>query len=182
MVKWVSGYEENSHNDRGWKDFMSSDIRDVHLGNQQSEYSHLKARKELRGQGRKTVAFFVLAIFLWAGLIFGGYLFAMKHLQETEQNFLNQINALQQENQRIQEEITATMQLLHDELGNFSSEINEVRSEMSVIQEELELTGESLTGTDQTRLSLQERITELDAQLAALKSQLKKSEDAVRAL
>lgn len=174
--------EENSHNDRGWKDYMGNGIKDVQSGKQQSEYNQLKTRKGLREQGQKTVVFIVLALLLWAGLICGGYYFAMKHLQETEQNFLNQINALQQENRRIQEDITSTMQLLHDDLVNFSSEINEVRGEMSMIQEELELTGESLTGTDQTRLSLQERITELDDQLAALKGQLKKLEDAVRAL
>ncbi|MGI6317659.1 MAG: hypothetical protein GX263_09790 [Firmicutes bacterium] len=161
---------------------MDNDLKDVKSGKQYSGHSNLKNRKDLKKQDQKTVVFFVLALLLWAGLIAGGYFFSMKHLQETEQNFLNQINALQQENKRIQEDITATMQLLHDELGNFSDEIAQVRGEMIVIQEELELTGESLTGTDQTRLSLQERITELDGQLAALKEQLRKLEEAVRAL
>lgn len=161
---------------------MDSDLRDVKSGKQHSGHSKLKNRKDLKKQGQKTVVFFAIALLLWAGLIVGGYYFSMKHLQETEQNFLNQINALQQENQRIQEDITATMQLLHDELDNFSDEIAQVRGEMNLIQEELELTGESLTGTDQTRLSLQERITELDSQLAALKEQLRKLEEAVRAL
>ena len=53
---------------------------------------------------------------------------------------------------------------------------------MNIIQEELELTGESITGTDQTRQSLQERMAMLDKQLVALKEQLQKLEEAVRAL
>ncbi len=161
---------------------MVSDLRDSKSGGQYPGQSTLKNRKDLKKQEQKTVVFFILALLLWIGLIAGGYFFSMKHLRQTEQNFLNQINALQQENQRIQEDITATMQLLHDELGNFSGEVAQVRGEMNLIREELELTGESLTGTDQTRLSLQERITELDGQLAALKGQLKKLEEAVRAL
>lgn len=149
---------------------------------QQSDYRQLKTRKKPKRQGQNTAALIVLALLLWAGLIYGGYFFAMKHLQATEQNFLNQIDVLKLENQRIHEEITATMQLLHDELDNFNGEMIQIRGEMNMIQEELELTGESLTGTDQTRLSLQERITELDGQLAALKEQLRKLEEAVLAL
>ena len=130
----------------------------------------------------KTPALIVLSVLIWGGLVYGGFYLAHKEMRETEQYFSNQMIEIKLENQRIEEELTGAMQLVQNDLESFTQEIAQVRSEMYMIQEELELTGETITGTDQTRLSLQERITELDKQLAGLREQLRKLEAAVRAL
>lgn len=150
------------------------------MSEQDLQQSRSKGR--LRQKKLKTPMVFVLILLLWAGLVFGGYFYALKQMQETKQHFSNQMMELKLENQHIEEEITGAMQLFSNELENSNREIMQIRSEMNMIREELELTGESITGTDQTRLSLQERITELDKQLAGLREQLRKLEEAVRAL
>ncbi|MDO9535758.1 MAG: hypothetical protein Q7J85_10625 [Bacillota bacterium] len=130
----------------------------------------------------KTPVVIFLILLMWGGLVYGGYFYALKHMQETEQYFSNQMVEIKLNNQRIEEELIGVMKLVQNDLESFNQEIAQIRSEMNMIQEELELTGESITGTDQTRLSLQERITELDKQLGGLREQLRKLEAAVRAL
>ncbi|MGI5823635.1 MAG: hypothetical protein ACOX6Z_06780 [Dethiobacteria bacterium] len=124
----------------------------------------------------------MLIVLLWAGLVGGGYFAVQKHLQKSEQYFAEQLDELKVENQRLTADIVGTMHLFEQELGGSREEMQQLRQEMEMIREELELTGESLTGTDVTRQSLAERITELDRQLAGLQEQLKKLEAAVRAL
>ena len=141
-----------------------------------------RAKRRLREKKLKTPVIVVLILLFWGGLVYGGYYIALKHMQETEQYFANQMIELKLENQRIEEEIISVMQLVQTDLESFNQEIVQIRSEMNMIQDELELTGESITGTDQTRLSLQARIIELDQQLAGLREQLRKLEAAVRAL
>jgi len=142
-----------------------------------------RARKKERERSKrkKRVVFFILVLLAWAGLVYGGYSYAARHLQETEQHLANRVEELKLQNERTEEAIIEAMQLFQEELEITTAEIMQVRSEMNAIQEELELTGESITGTDETRQSLQERITDLDRQLAALRDQLQKLEEAARA-
>lgn len=140
------------------------------------------AGRKIRGKKQETVVFFVLVLLLWIGLVGGGYLVLRRHLQKSEQYFTRQVNELKAENQRIAADIVDSMQLFEQELIASQEEMEQIRREMDLIQEEMELTGESITGTDATRQSLAERITELDQQLAGLKEQLRKLEAAVRAL
>ena len=132
---------------------------------------------------RKTKAIFLglLALLAWAGLVYGGYYYAVKHLQETRQHVSSQVDRLILENERIEERIRETMQSFKDELDSSNLVIGQIRQELDMIQEELTLAGETISGSDQTRQSLQERMAELDRQFAALKEQLKKLEEAVRA-
>jgi chromosome segregation ATPase len=148
---------------------------------EQPNYNQAKTRKKAREKKLRTAIFIVLILLLWAGLVYGGFFYSLKHMRETERHFADQLNELKLENQRVEEEIIAAMQLFHNELESSSQEIMQIRNEMNIIQEELELTGESITGTDETRQSLQERITELDEQLVGLKEQLRKLEEAARA-
>ncbi|MEW5920056.1 MAG: hypothetical protein AB1796_03685 [Bacillota bacterium] len=147
----------------------------------QSRNIQARARQKPRGKWLKAFLLAVLIIIGWAGIIYGGYYYATKHLQETEQFFAGQIEELLLANARIEEKITGTMQSFYLELEQTNAEIVQIRGELQMIQEELALTGETITGSDKTRQSLQERITELDKQLTSLKEQLKKLEDAVRA-
>lgn len=132
--------------------------------------------------GQKPVLYFMLVILLWVGLVGGGYFAVQRQLQRSEQFFAGQLNELRSDNKRLTTEIVGAMQLFEQELSGSRVEMQQLRQEMEMIQEELELTGESLTGTDATRQSLTERITELDWQLTGLQEQLKKLEAAVRAL
>lgn len=138
--------------------------------------------RKIRGKKQEAVVFFVLVLLLWVGLVGGGYLALRRHLQKSEQYFARQVNELKVENQRIAADIVGAMELFEQELIASQEEMEQIRREMDLIQEEMELTGESITGTDATRQSLAERITELDQQLAGLKEQLRKLEAAVRAL
>ena len=151
-------------------------------GIQPTNQSPAQTGRKIREKQQKTVVLFVLVILLWVGLVGGGYFALRRHLQKTEQYFSRQMNELNAENQRIAEDIVGAMQLFEQELAGSREEMQQIRAEMNMIQEELELTGESITGTDATRQSLAERITELDQQLAGLKEQLRKLEAAVRAL
>ncbi len=148
----------------------------------QTRADHVRSQKKsTRKKWLKTAGIITLILLLWSGLVYGGYHYASNHLLETQQYFAEQLQDIKLENQRIEEEITGTMRMFHDELEKSNLAINNVRSELNRIQEELELTGETITGSDETRQSLQERITELDHQLTALKDQLRKLEDAARA-
>lgn len=150
--------------------------------NKQLRQTRNRRQRSSRGKVLKGLLLAVLIICAWAGLIYLGYDYAAKELQQTEKYFAGQIEELKLTNTRIEEKITATMQSFYLQLEHTHTEIGQIRDQLQLIQEELALTGETITGTDKTRLSLQDRITELDKQLASLREQLKKLEDAVRAL
>lgn len=133
-----------------------------------------KAKKRMRDKRLKTALSFIFLLILWAGLVFGGYFYALKQMQVMSQHFSEQVGELKEENQRIGEELAGAMQ-------SFQNEMQQVQSEMALIREELELAGESITGTDSTRQGLQERMAELDKQLASLREQLRRLEEATRA-
>jgi chromosome segregation ATPase len=156
--------------------------QDLTITRSQTQKQHPGSKMRPGREERQKIVSYLLLLLLWTALVCGGFFCARGYLNRTEQRFLNQIDELRLENQRIEEEIVETMQLFYNELNSYKEEIQLVRSEMNMIQEELELTGESITGTDQTRQSLQERMAELDKQLAGLREQLRKLEEAVRAL
>ncbi len=159
------------------------DPGDHPAGKQQANRScQTAASKKIRGKKQNTTVIYILVFLLWAGLVGGGYFALRWHLQKSEQHFTRQLDALKVENQHIAADIVAAMSLFEQELVASQEEMEQIRREMDLIQEELELTGESITGTDATRQSLAERITELDQQLAGLKEQIRKLEAAVRAL
>ncbi len=141
-----------------------------------------KNKDKKKRQERKKIAIYaVLFLLFWSGLVYGGYYYGTRHLQQTQDYFATQMNEVKLENQRIEEEILEKMKLFHDELEKSNLEIVQVRQELNTIQDELELTGETITGSDETRQSMQERMTELDEQLTALQEQLEKLEEAARA-
>lgn len=149
----------------------------------------LKQQKKLKDRARKRERIMIIKMILlsllivgaWIGIVYGGYYYSLNYLEEMEERFAIQIDSLIRENRRIEMEIKETMQLFHGELEHSNRDIMQIRNELNMIQEELALTGETITGSDETRLSLQQRISELDRQLAALRTQLGKLEDAVRA-
>lgn len=140
-----------------------------------------KERRAKRKKRKRTVLVFGLVFLLWAGVVYGGYYFATKQLQETKLHFSQQIDELKQENRRIEEDLVAIMGLLQDELEVSGKELADIMGEMETIQEELELAGETLTGADETRESLQGQISRLDDQLSELQKQIDKLEEAARA-
>lgn len=125
-------------------------------------------------KGKRNLLPTLLAIVLWAGLAYGGYAFAM-HTLDKQQQFVNQrITQVQEQNQE-------QMKAMGEQLTLVQDEMSEVTSALTLIQEELQMTGEAIGGTDKTKQALQERIDQLNTQLAELKASLKKLEDAARA-
>ena len=63
----------------------------------------------MRDKRLKTALSFLLLLILWAGLVFGGYFYALNRMQEIAQHFSEQVGELKEENQRIGEELTEAM-------------------------------------------------------------------------
>ncbi|MGG1661514.1 hypothetical protein [Brevibacillus sp. NRS-1366] len=116
----------------------------------------------------------ILAVLLWGGLAYAGYAFAV-HTLDKQQQFVNQqIQLVQEENQKQVRALGEQLTLVQDEMKN-------VQSGLTNLEEDLELTGETIGGTNKTKEALQDRIDQLNKQLVDLKASLKKLEDAARA-
>ncbi len=146
----------------------------------QDKNRKVRAAKK-REKMSKGILFGALIVMVWVGIVYGGFYYSAMHLEKMEERFTHQIERLLSENKQVEAMIAGSMQAFQEELKLTNQEITHIQSELNLIQEELALTGETITGTDQTRQSLQDRMTELDNQLASLRIQLIKLEDAVRA-
>ena len=69
---------------------------------------------------------------------------------------------------------------IYSDLDDMYQEVTSVKNELTFIQENLELTGATLSGTDETKVALQQRIDELNGQLNNLQASIKRLEDAAR--
>lgn len=119
----------------------------------------------------------IIAIIVWVGLLYGGYTVASNYFEETHSHLDQQIQEIKLQNQ----EVFSKLGRFNEELKYSNDELLIVRNELDYIKEALEITGETITGSDKTRLILQERMAELDKRLNQLQSQLIKLEEAARA-
>ncbi|GED70331.1 hypothetical protein BRE01_40330 [Brevibacillus reuszeri] len=134
----------------------------------------LKALLPSRTEGKRSPLPMILAILLWGGLAYSGYAFAV-HTLDKQQQFVNQqIQQVQEENQKQVRALGEQLTLVQDEMKN-------VQSGLANLEEDLELTGKTIGGTNKTKEALQDRIDQLNKQLVDLKASLKKLEDAARA-
>ncbi|MGG4496862.1 hypothetical protein [Brevibacillus reuszeri] len=134
----------------------------------------LKALLPSRTEGKRSPLPMILAILLWGGLAYAGYAFAV-HTLDKQQQFVNQqIQQVQEENQKQVRALGEQLTLVQDEMKN-------VQSGLANLEEDLELTGKTIGGTNKTKEALQDRIDQLNKQLVDLKASLKKLEDAARA-
>lgn len=127
-----------------------------------------------RTEGKRSMLPVVLAVLLWAGLAYAGYAFAVHTMDKQQQFVTQQLQQVQEENQRKMKELGEQLTLVQEEM-------KDVQKGLSNIEEELQLTGETIGGTNKTKEALQDRIDQLNKQLVDLKSSLKKLEDAARA-
>lgn len=116
----------------------------------------------------------VLTVALWGGLAYAGYAFAVHTLDKQQLLVQQRIEEVQSQNLQQMKTMEEQLTLVHDEMKT-------VQDGLAAIEEELQLTGETLGGTNQTKQALQDRIDQLNKQLADLKASLKKLEDAARA-
>lgn len=139
---------------------------------------HAKHRRvRERGNRNFKLLYSVLAILIWGGLIYGGYTVAKNYFEDINKHIDEQINEMKQQN----EAVIAQLEQFNLELQASTEELLIITNEIAVIKDALEITGETLTGSDATRLALQERISILDVRLNELTAQLKKLEEAARA-
>jgi len=125
-------------------------------------------------EGKRSPLPLILAVLLWGGLAYAGYAFAV-HTLDKQQQFVNQqIQLVQEENQK-------QVRALGEQLTVVQDEMKTVQNGLSNLEEDLELTGETIGGTNKTKEALQDRIDQLNKQLVDLKASLKKLEDAARA-
>lgn len=134
----------------------------------------LNALLPSRTEGKRSPLPMILAILLWGGLAYAGYAFAV-HTLDKQQQFVNQ------QIQQVQEENQKQVRLLGEQLTLVQDEMKNVQSGLANLEEDLELTGATIGGTNKTKEALQDRIDQLNKQLVDLKASLKKLEDAARA-
>ncbi|QOY35083.1 hypothetical protein AWH56_020630 [Anaerobacillus isosaccharinicus] len=138
-----------------------------------------KRRMEERGKGNLLLklAYILLAVIIWGGLLYGGYNVADNYFKEIHSYLDEEILEMKTQN----EEVIEQLERFNEELQFSTEELTMITLELNVIKEALELTGETITGSDQTRFALQEKISELDKRLNQLTTQLIKLEEAARA-
>lgn len=134
-------------------------------------------RKKRTDRHNKKIIYPLLAILLWGGLVYGGYLITFNYFESTQAAHKEEMQELLDQN----ELIVTQLGQFNAELQSSTEELAMIKNELNYIKEGLELTGETMTGSDETRKALQERMTELDSRLNQLSIQLGKLEEAARA-
>lgn len=126
---------------------------------------------------KKVIAFF-LSVIIWMGLLYGGYNYTQKSLHNVQTAFQQDVLTVKTANQESMLVLLGEINSLQGELLEVSQELSLVKEQLGFIKEELQLTGETMTGSDQSKQALTSRIADLDKQLAQLRNQLKKLEEA----
>jgi septal ring factor EnvC (AmiA/AmiB activator) len=132
------------------------------------------AKDMVETKGKRSVLPVVLAVLLWGGLAYGGYVYANHTLEMHQRHIDQRIQEVQAFNQKQMEQLQGQLVLVEEEMKR-------VQDGLTSIEEELQLTGETIGGTNETKQALQVRIDQLNKQLIELKASLKKLEDAARA-
>ncbi|MGN7470323.1 hypothetical protein [Brevibacillus sp. SAFN-007a] len=125
-------------------------------------------------EGKRPLLPIVLAVLVWVGLAYAGYAYATHTLDKQQQLVNLRIDQIQEDNQK-------QMKALSEQLAMVQEEMKGVQAGLGSLEEDLQLTGETIGGTNKTKEALQDRIDQLNKQLADLKASLKKLEDAARA-
>lgn len=126
------------------------------------------------------ILIYVLVVVLWAGLLLAGIFMAHKYMESAKEDFLMEIQAVRDENQGHTNKLLLQIDELNNHMGLTKEELENVLGQLELINEELELTGESISGSDESKQALATRISDLDKQLLELRNQLKKLEEAAR--
>ena len=134
-------------------------------------------QKRTQNRHNKKIIYPILAILLWGGLLYGGYLLTFNYFESTQATHKEEMQELVSQNKLI----VTQLEQFNAELQSSTEELTMIKNELNYVKEGLELTGETMTGSDETRKALQERMTELDARLNQLSIQLGKLEEAARA-
>lgn len=127
-------------------------------------------------QRQKNTLFIGLLVFsflLWIGLLFGTYWYANQYIETSKADIDARLAQIEAQNQKEVDEIQI-------KLDDAYQELIYIKNELSYIEENLALTGESLNGSDETKVALQQRIDELNKQLKVLQASIQKLEDAAR--
>lgn len=138
---------------------------------------NLSRQKPMKESRRRKIAIIIslitFSLLLWGGLLYGGYWYANQYIEKSKASFDSKINEIEIQNQND----IAELQL---KLAEANHELQYIKEELIYIQENLALTGESLNGSDETKVALQQRIDELNKQLKVLQASIQKLEDAAR--
>lgn len=119
------------------------------------------------------ISLLTFTLLLWGGLLYGGYWYANQYIEKSKATIDSKISEIEAQNQ----DDVAGLQLKLDEANH---ELQYIKEELIYIQENLALTGESLNGSDDTKVALQQRIDELNNQLKVLQTSIQRLEDAAR--
>lgn len=138
----------------------------------QQEYYQVQQKRNSQ-RSKKGLTGLLISLVLWGGLAYGGYWLANQYIKESRAYIDTQLTQVEEQNQKHMDDLQIKIDELYVELQG-------VESELALIQEDLALTGESLNGSDDTKVALQSRIDELNKQLKALQTSIQKLEDAAR--
>ncbi|OEF98664.1 hypothetical protein [Desulfuribacillus alkaliarsenatis] len=147
---------------------------------QQSMGSLDRATKNNKKKPLKIFIGFLAVLVIWAGLFWVGYTYAINYINESQKLITAEIASINQSNMNTIDNFNAELVKLQAEIQSVNKDIVLVVDQLSFIQEELELTGQTMTGSDQTRQALTARIADLDRQLDELRLQLIRLEEAAR--
>lgn len=165
---------------------MAYQIRDHTSSNLTSEYDQSTSRAGRRSgtngsnEGGSNILKITLIIMMWISL-FAGIIFLTYYYLEQQQLAIElQIKEVQTQNSNNVQLIKTEIQNTQLEFQELANQVQLMTEQLGFIHEQLELTGETITGSDQTRQALTDRISDLDRQLIELRRQLQKLEEAAR--
>lgn len=151
--------------------------------NLNNENTNLESSLPRKTRGRENsdrnlnIYFPIISVILWAGLLYGGYILASNYFQESHAVINEKIEEVKVQNEANLAELTR----FNEELQASREQLVLINEELNYLKEALQITGESITGSDATRVAIEARMKELDKQLSQLKTQLVKLEEAARA-
>jgi chromosome segregation ATPase len=148
-----------------------------------SDLTRYDNRTENKKSVRKKWIGLGVTVLLWFGLAFGSYTLAENYISDINER----LNQIQQTNQKELNQLNQSIQEMQMKLDQHKQNLNElhvqliaVENELGLVKEELSLAGTTLLSSNETKQTLNQRITELNKQLEGLRNSIKKLEEAAR--